>query len=72
MVPPTSCFGLGSEFPEVMIVCSKGVMSFTLAVGHARISDPTVKTAITACDADFGLDVSFIPLFLPLRGVTKL
>lgn len=70
--PPASFFGLGSEFPEVMIVCSKGMMPCTLAVGQARISDPTVKTAITACDIDFGVDDSFLPLHLPLRGVKKL
>jgi hypothetical protein len=72
IVPPTRFFGLSSEFPEVMIVCSKGVMSFTLAVGQARISDPTVNTAITASDVDFDAGVCFFPLLLLLTGVTKL
>jgi hypothetical protein len=72
MVPPIRLFGLDSEFPEVTIVCSKGFMSFTLAVGQARISDPTVNTAITASDVDFDVVACFFPLRLLLTGVTKL
>jgi hypothetical protein len=47
-------------------------MSFTLAVGQARISDPTVNTAITASDVDFDVVACFFPLRLLLTGVTKL
>lgn len=70
--PPARFFGLGSEFPEVMIVCSKGMMSCTLASGQARIGDPTVKTAITASDITFDVDAPFLPLSLPVGGVKKL
>lgn len=55
-----------------MIVCSEGMTPCTLAVGQARISDPMVNTAITACDIDFCADASFLPLSFPLKGVKNL
>lgn len=63
---------IGSEFPDVIMVCKSEVTEFISAVGQTIAKDPMVYTAVTASDNNMHIFAAFLPFLLLLGGVKKL
>jgi len=69
-VGPGNLLNLGSEFPEVIMVCNSGVIAFISAAGQTITKDPIVYTAVTASDSNLDMTAALLPFLL--GGVKKL